>query len=426
MQCLYCGTQLSLLRTLANGEFCCDEHRELHESDAQAGTVHSLSQFGEIAPRAVEKAPLQVNLCYIPPKPPDPRKPSYDAALTLALLDKAGRVPLRFPQALPRQPKGEAQRTSPALVAFSHNPLIPNLDIAPVSTIASPAAQEAPAKKRWADGSHIDLSTQRLREIWRAAPDDLKLITLVIPLLLVLVINATTTHIHHKSVAVRPEGQPMIDGFLSRQWAGLRRTILERAGFDYADDFHSGLDNWQTRNGVPPAWAYDKTGFVRPGPLALYRPTMQMADYRFDFMGTVDPRARGIVFRAADSENYYGYRLVMVKPKPLPEMHVIHYAVVNGKESLRSETPLPLSLSSDTFFRAQIDVRGSDFTLMVENKVADFWSDNRLKTGGVGFFCGRGEEARLRWVDVSHQYDTLGRLCAYLAPYGLQANGSVQ
>src|SRR5579872_387104 len=425
MQCLYCGTTLSLLRTLANGEFCCDEHHELHEAEAQSGTVHRLSGPGDIAPRAADQGPLRLNLRHTPPKPPDLRRPSFDAALTLALLDPAGRVPLRFPQALPRQPKGEPQKTSPALVAFSHNPLIPNLDIA-LAPLQPPAPVETQPRKRWADGSHIDLSTQRLREIWQAAPDDLKLITLVIPLLLVLVINATTTHIHHKSSAVNPVGQPMLDGFLSRQWSGIRRTILERAGFDYSDDFRSGLDGWQTRAGTPPSWSYDKTGFVRPNALALFRPTLQMADYRFEFLGTVDQRALGVVFRANDNENYYGFRFVVVKPKPLPEVHIIHYAVVNGRESMRSETPLPLTLSADTFFRAQIDVRGTDFTLMVENKVADFWSDNRLKTGGVGFFCGRGEEARLRWVNVSHQYDTLGRLCAYLAPYGLQANGSVQ
>ena len=27
--------------------------------------------------------------------------------------------------------------------------------------------------------------------------------------------------------------------------------------------------------------------------------------------------------------------------------------------------------------------------------------------------------AGIRWVEVSHQYDTLGRLCAMLVPYGM-------
>ena len=66
-----------------------------------------------------------------------------------------------------------------------------------------------------------------------------------------------------------------------------------------------------------------------------------------------------------------------------------------------------------------------DFTIVAQGQVVDFWSDNRIRKGGVGFFCGRGEKARVRWVEVSHQYDALGRLCAYLAPYGFEGrNGN--
>src|SRR6202011_1560145 len=36
MQCLYCGTSLAILRMLANGTFCSDEHRAMYEKE-QAG-----------------------------------------------------------------------------------------------------------------------------------------------------------------------------------------------------------------------------------------------------------------------------------------------------------------------------------------------------------------------------------------------------
>ena len=49
--------------------------------------------------------------------------------------------------------------------------------------------------------------------------------------------------------------------------------------------------------------------------------------------------------------------------------------------------------------------------------MVDSWSEPRLPHGGIGFFTARGEESRVRWVSVTHQYDMLGRLCAYLAPY---------
>jgi hypothetical protein len=69
--------------------------------------------------------------------------------------------------------------------------------------------------------------------------------------------------------------------------------------------------------------------------------------------------------------------------------------------------------------RFRVETRGGDFTILVEGEVVDSFSDNSLKTGGIGFFCGRGEKARLRWVEVSHQYDTLGKVCAYFAPLSL-------
>jgi hypothetical protein len=73
-----------------------------------------------------------------------------------------------------------------------------------------------------------------------------------------------------------------------------------------------------------------------------------------------------------------------------------------------------------------MQVRGDSFTTSVQDRIVDFWSDDRLARGGVGFFSEKGERARLRWVEVSHQYDTLGRLCALLAPYQIQsADGSV-
>jgi hypothetical protein len=76
-------------------------------------------------------------------------------------------------------------------------------------------------------------------------------------------------------------------------------------------------------------------------------------------------------------------------------------------------------------YRVRLDARGENFAVTIQGTLVDFWSDSRLKTGGVGFFCGKGEEARVRWIQVSHQYDALGRLCAYLAPYNIQtANGS--
>jgi hypothetical protein len=107
-------------------------------------------------------------------------------------------------------------------------------------------------------------------------------------------------------------------------------------------------------------------------------------------------------------------------------MMVESYAVVNGVEGPRTRTPLPLLVRQDTLYRVRVDVRGSQFTVYVQGQMVTHWSDERLKSGGIGFFSAKGEQARLRWVEVQHQYDALGRLCAFLAPYGLPAREGKQ
>jgi hypothetical protein len=154
---------------------------------------------------------------------------------------------------------------------------------------------------------------------------------------------------------------------------------------------------------------------VKPAGLGLYRPTLPLSNYHLDFVARIDERGLGFVVRAADAYNYEAVRLVMSRPRPTPEWHVIRYAVIGGKETSKSDKLLPVVITPEKFFSVQMDVIGDDFTLMVLDKVADFWTDDRLKTGGIGFFCGRGEQARVRHVEVSYQNDALGRFCAFIA-----------
>lgn len=84
-----------------------------------------------------------------------------------------------------------------------------------------------------------------------------------------------------------------------------------------------------------------------------------------------------------------------------------------------------MQVRQDTIYRVRVDVRSSDFITTVQGQVVDVFSDDRLARGGVGFFSEASEDARLRWVEVSHQYDMLGRLCAYLVPYNV-SNSNVR
>ncbi len=78
-----------------------------------------------------------------------------------------------------------------------------------------------------------------------------------------------------------------------------------------------------------------------------------------------------------------------------------------------------MQVTRDSLYRVLMEVRQENYVLTVQGQIVDSWSEPRLKSGGVGFFSAKGELARLRWVGVWHQYDTLGRLCAFLAPYSI-------
>ncbi len=98
---------------------------------------------------------------------------------------------------------------------------------------------------------------------------------------------------------------------------------------------------------------------------------------------------------------------------------------MNGRADSRVEKVAAIDARPDTLYRVRMDVRGDTFLLTVQGQIVDNWSEPRLKHGGVGLFSGAGEASRVRWVQVTHQYDVLGRLCAYLAPYDFQmTNGS--
>jgi len=206
----------------------------------------------------------------------------------------------------------------------------------------------------------------------------------------------------------------------------VRQTMVDRAAVALDEDFRSGLDDWTSRGGTT-EWVFDATGFVRPGPLALYRPSVDLTDYQLQFLGMIDKKALSWVVRAADFDDYYVVKLVVLKPGPVPTIGVTRYAVIHGQAQDRADTTAFINAREDMLYRVRMDIHGDVFALTVQGQMVDSWSEPRLRKGGVGFFTARGEASRLRWVQVTHQYDMLGRLCAYLAPYNIPStNGGWQ
>jgi len=62
-----------------------------------------------------------------------------------------------------------------------------------------------------------------------------------------------------------------------------------------------------------------------------------------------------------------------------------------------------------------VDVKGNRVVTSIEGQEVDSWTDDAIKTGGVGFFSDIGESARLYWMRVTKNQDWLGRVCASLS-----------
>jgi len=118
---------------------------------------------------------------------------------------------------------------------------------------------------------------------------------------------------------------------------------------------------------------------------------MTMQDYQVEFLAQIEKKSIGWVYRAADKGNFYASKLTVVKPGPLPSVALIRYPVIDGKMGPAVEIPLRVLMHNDMPYRVQITVNGRDFTTSIEGQLVDYWRDDRLKTGGVGFFSDAGE-----------------------------------
>ncbi|MEJ5370085.1 MAG: hypothetical protein WHT08_17385 [Bryobacteraceae bacterium] len=259
------------------------------------------------------------------------------------------------------------------------------------------------------------------KRFWSHAPSDLKWIAVTLPLVLLVAVysfragkpNNSSGEREVTSAVPAPAATPAV------QVNALQRFIMRRAGVRLFDDFRAGLASWQGREGWAKTWRYGDATFVEPGDLALLTPSLGMSDYTLTFLGQIERRSLNWVFRAKDTANYYSMRIVITRGGPLPEAMVVRSVTIDGRERDVKSLPIPFPVKQDTLYLVRMEVRGQDFTTYIQDQLVDHFSDARLKSGGVGFYSPRGDRALLRWVEVSHQYDYLGRLCALLSPYSV-------
>lgn len=206
----------------------------------------------------------------------------------------------------------------------------------------------------------------------------------------------------------------------------LEETIRSRAAVEIEEDFKTGMRDWRGQGDWSRSWHIEKAGYVRPGKLALFEPTMKMDNYRVEFLAQIERQAVSWAYRAKDEHNYYAAKIRLVRSGPLPLFSLVRYAVVGGEPGPRVEIPIRVMLHDGVPYRVQISANGSDFSTAIEGQLVDFWRDDLFRSGGFGFFADSGERARIYWMKVSQKEDFVGRICAYLFPSALERRSAMR
>jgi len=149
-------------------------------------------------------------------------------------------------------------------------------------------------------------------------------------------------------------------------------------------------------------WGGDPTGVHAGRQITIYRPSLKLSDYRLEFQGNIDAKSLGWVFRAADPDNYYAMKLMIVSSGLSTKVALFKYLVANGKQIQVGRVPIDLAVLPDTVFNVRVDVRGPQFTTYVQGRQVDTWTDDQLKTGGTGFLNEREERGKVKSVSIRY------------------------
>jgi len=118
--------------------------------------------------------------------------------------------------------------------------------------------------------------------------------------------------------------------------------------------------------------------------LTLHKTSMDLTNFRVEFVGTVDRRALGWAFRIQDPANYYAAKLRM-NPSGSARISYIRWKVVNGVAGPQTILPLEMRLPSNDQYTIKLDVRGDEMVTTLQGKVIDRFTDSAFTKGGFAY-----------------------------------------
>ncbi len=201
-------------------------------------------------------------------------------------------------------------------------------------------------------------------------------------------------------------------------FAKVSRPLSDRAAFNWEAQLSGALADWTDPSAFQPV----EPGVVRVRGLTLHRKTVTFANYEMSFVAQVNGRAIGWVIRAADTENYYVFKLIPRGSRSGPkwQFDLARYLVLRGRAPAGSTVnTVPLTIEVPESKQVLISVRVTDeqvYTLINDYGVdtwkhpQNYFHKPQLKTGGLGFVAEPGDSFLVRSLTVSGNEDLLGRL----------------
>jgi hypothetical protein len=227
-------------------------------------------------------------------------------------------------------------------------------------------------------------------------------------------IRTETPNVRPDVAALRVNAAPTPMKPSSGPLSQIRNAIASRAAVEISDTFQAGMEAWGHMKAMAPGWNRSADGYVQPGQLALFQPSMKFTDYRLEFFGQIESKSIDWVVRAKDLNNYYAMKFTVIEKGLRPVIAVVHYPVIDGKPGRRSTVPLSVMVHNNEPYRIGVSVNGPLIVTSIEGQEVDRWSEDSVRSGGVGFFSESGERSRVYWMKVAKNEDFLGRVCAFI------------
>jgi hypothetical protein len=131
--------------------------------------------------------------------------------------------------------------------------------------------------------------------------------------------------------------------------------------------------------------------------LTLYRPSLELSDYRVNLTGEIEYRALGWVFRVKDPSNYYAAKLARI---PGGELKLVRWTVADGVASAQVTAPVGVPVPSNGKYKIQLEARGPRFAIHIQGQQIDSWTDTKFASGGFGLANENTERAKVSEVQI--------------------------